>query len=91
MTSPYLPALPPSTAAAFEAFAQADGLPQSTSTAAKTGAYVGAAGSGYGELVARASPSPGAHHAAANSLSVIAGRLAFSLNLRGPALVVETA
>ena len=78
-------------AVAFEAFAQAGGVLRSTQATATTGAFVGAASSGYGELVARAAASPSAHHAAANSLSVIAGRLAFAYDLRGPALVVETA
>jgi polyketide synthase PksN len=54
----------------------------------RCGIYVGCGNSGYGNLFAEAPP---AHAFWGNSPSIIPARLAYHLNLQGPAIAVDTA
>ncbi|OMC16212.1 polyketide synthase [Mycobacterium sp. SP-6446] len=53
------------------------------------GCFVGASATGYGPQMARFSPHSG-HLLAGTALSVISGRIAYTLGLTGPALTVDS-
>ncbi|AGC45620.1 polyketide synthase [Myxococcus stipitatus DSM 14675] len=75
---------------AWEALDDA-GLPRSRLTGTRTGVFVGASGNDYAMLQARADVEGDIYSVIGVSNSVIAGRLAYLLDLRGPALTVDTA
>jgi acyl transferase domain-containing protein/NAD(P)-dependent dehydrogenase (short-subunit alcohol dehydrogenase family)/acyl carrier protein len=60
---------------------------------ARTGTYVGVGTNEYGALLEDdpAFDADAAHLPTGNALSVIAGRVAFSLGLKGPAMAIDTA
>jgi acyl transferase domain-containing protein/acyl carrier protein len=58
----------------------------------RTGVYVGVGANEYSHLLATGSPEEiDAYFITGNALNVIAGRVAFSLGLEGPALTIDTA
>nr|AQW44888.1 polyketide synthase [Corallococcus coralloides] len=75
---------------AWEALDDA-GLPRSRLTGTRTGVFVGASGNDYAMLQARADVEGDIYSVIGVSNSVIAGRLAYLLDLRGPAMTVDTA
>jgi polyketide synthase PksN len=56
-----------------------------------TGVYVGASGSGYEALLDPAAKATQAYGLTGNLVSMLASRIAYFLDLRGPSLVVDTA
>ncbi len=56
-----------------------------------TGVYVGASGSGYETMLDPAAKSTQAYGLTGNLVSLLASRIAYFLDLRGPSLVVDTA
>ncbi len=57
----------------------------------RSGVYVGVAANEYSHLLSTSLESIAAPFATGNSLSVIAGRVAFALGLEGPAVAMDTA
>jgi acyl transferase domain-containing protein len=76
---------------AWEALEEANIAPQRL-RGTRTGVYVGAGTNEYVELLrAKGKQTIDVHFGTGNVASAIAGRLAFSLGLEGPALVIDTA
>ena len=66
--------------------------PQRSTEEPLVGVYVGAATTDYGKLASDADATPSATAATGSAfLSVTAGRCAFTLNTRGPAIAIDTA
>ncbi|MFE7001441.1 SDR family NAD(P)-dependent oxidoreductase [Streptomyces griseus] len=58
----------------------------------RTGVFVGVSSSDYARLLARSGPETiDAYYGTGTALNAVAGRLAFTLGLNGPALAVDTA
>ncbi|WP_067654380.1 type I polyketide synthase [Nocardia harenae] len=75
---------------AYEALADA-GIPIAHRAAATTGVYFGASTYDHGAAMQAAGTSPGIYDGTGAALSIIANRVSYSLNLRGPSLVIDTA
>ena len=76
---------------AWEALERAGVAPQVLGQT-RTGVYVGASATEYAHLITAAGPEAiDAHFGTGTALNAIAGRLAFSLGLEGPALLIDTA
>ena len=76
---------------AWEALERAGVAPQVLGQT-RTGVYLGASATEYAHLIAAAGPEAiDAHFGTGTALNAIAGRLAFSLGLEGPALLIDTA
>ncbi|WP_332108189.1 type I polyketide synthase [Phytohabitans suffuscus] len=75
---------------AWEAF-EAAGLDPGTLRASQTGVFVGTNGQDYAGLLVNSKESDSGHAATGLAASVIAGRLAYTFGLEGPALTVDTA
>ena len=75
---------------AWEALEDA-GIPPEGLCDAPLGVYVGISGSDFVQMQARAGASPGAYAGTGGAVSVAAGRIAYVLGARGPALAVDTA
>ena len=68
------------------------GVPPHLLAGTPTGVFVGITANDYGERLVRAGvESLGAHFLTGNSLNFAAGRLAYVLGLRGPAMAIDTA
>jgi amino acid adenylation domain-containing protein len=67
-------------------------IPPKSLEQTRTGVYLGAGSNEYAGLLTAAGPQAiDAHFGTGNALNAIAGRVAFSLGLEGPALVIDTA
>jgi len=75
---------------AWEALERA-GLESSTLSGSKTGVYLGAMASDYLSRVSNTLEIFDGHCGTGNMISVISGRLAYTLGLEGPAVTVDTA
>ncbi|WP_413805553.1 type I polyketide synthase [Streptomyces sp. OE57] len=75
---------------AWEALEHA-GLPPGRLAGSRTGVYAGACGDDHGRHTLEDLPSITARTGTGAALSVIAGRLSYVLDLRGPSLTVDTA
>jgi phthiocerol/phenolphthiocerol synthesis type-I polyketide synthase B len=75
---------------AWEALEHA-GIPPSSLRRSQTGVFAGACYTDYGYLAALDLPSVDAWSNAGGALSIIANRLSYFLDLRGPSLTVDTA
>ncbi|WP_123029412.1 SDR family NAD(P)-dependent oxidoreductase [Mycolicibacterium stellerae] len=75
---------------AWEALEHA-GIPASTLRRSQTGVFVGACFSEYGYLAAADLPKVDAWSNTGGALSIIANRLSYFLDLRGPSVAVDTA
>ncbi|MCW5698053.1 MAG: polyketide synthase dehydratase domain-containing protein [Bauldia sp.] len=67
------------------------GYPAEKLRGSRTGVYVGASGSGYETMLDPAAKSTQAYGLTGNLVSLLASRIAYFLDLRGPSLVVDTA
>jgi amino acid adenylation domain-containing protein len=67
------------------------GLPMSALSGTKTGVFVGVANTDYGDLLKAHAPSVEAHTSTGTCPSVLANRISYLFNLRGPSLPVDTA
>jgi len=75
---------------AWEAMERA-GLCMDAVAGSRTGVYVGASGSDYRLLMETAGIEAQAHMATGGSMAVIANRISFAFDLRGPSIQVDTA
>jgi acyl transferase domain-containing protein/acyl carrier protein len=75
---------------AWEALSDAGQAPQELS-GTQTGVFMGAIYSDYQTLLQRSKNSINAYTGTGGALSIIANRISYSFNLRGPSLVVDTA
>ncbi len=75
---------------AWEAIERAGYLPEALATA-KTGVFVGASHFDYTRLLDRSGEQHDAHYGSGNSLSMLANRVSYTLNLHGPSLTIDTA
>ncbi|MBD3884960.1 thioester reductase domain-containing protein [Phormidium tenue FACHB-886] len=75
---------------AWEAIENAGIAPEKLS-GSKTGVFLGIGNYDYCRLLARDNTRVNAYDGTGNTLSISANRLSYTLNLRGPSLVVETA
>jgi phthiocerol/phenolphthiocerol synthesis type-I polyketide synthase B len=75
---------------AWEAFEHA-GIPANSLRRSQTGVFVGACFSEYGYLAAADLPKVDAWSNTGGALSIIANRLSYFLDLRGPSVAVDTA
>ncbi|GAA4468601.1 hypothetical protein GCM10023170_082770 [Phytohabitans houttuyneae] len=75
---------------AWEAFESA-GLDPATLRASQTGVFVGTNGQDYAGLLINSKEGDSGHAATGLAASVIAGRLAYTYGLEGPAMTVDTA
>lgn len=67
------------------------GYPADALRGRAVGVYVGAAASGYDQLLVPDAPGTLSYGMTGNLVSLLAARIAYALDLRGPALVVDTA
>ncbi|TDV49775.1 polyketide synthase 12 [Actinophytocola oryzae] len=75
---------------AWEALERA-GIAPTSLHGSETGVFTGISGTEYGSLVARGTPDAEAYLLTGNTASVVSGRVAYTLGLRGPAISVDTA
>ncbi|VBA41960.1 Phthiocerol/phenolphthiocerol synthesis polyketide synthase type I PpsC [Mycobacterium attenuatum] len=75
---------------AWEALEHA-GIPATSLRRSQTGVFAGACGSEYGYLAAADLPAVDAWNNTGGALSIIANRLSYFLDLRGPSVAVDTA
>ena len=75
---------------AFEAMEDA-GTPPSRLAGSATGVYVGASDTNYATVIAHDPAAGDAYTATGNALSIVANRLSYIFDLRGPSFVVDTA
>ncbi|WP_326686093.1 acyltransferase domain-containing protein [Streptomyces sp. NBC_01795] len=75
---------------AWEAFEKA-GIAPTSAHGTSTGVFVGASGDDYLSLLDRSPEADEGYLLAANGQSVMSGRLAYTLGLRGPAVTLDTA
>ncbi|VXD25132.1 amino acid adenylation domain-containing protein [Planktothrix paucivesiculata] len=67
------------------------GLQMSALSGTKTGVFVGVANTDYGDLLKAHAPSVEAHTSTGTCPSVLANRISYLFNLRGPSLPIDTA
>jgi phthiocerol/phenolphthiocerol synthesis type-I polyketide synthase D len=75
---------------AWEALEHA-GMPADALAASRTGVYVGACGDDHGRVTLEDLPSITARTGTGAAMSIIANRLSYALDLRGPSMTVDTA
>lgn len=76
---------------AWESLENAGIVPSSELSGSQTGVFLGATNHDYGMVLTRESAQINAYNAIGANLSIIANRLSYILNLRGPSLVIDTA
>ena len=67
------------------------GIPAERLRGARVGVFAGAAASGYEAMLPADAPGTQSHALTGNLVSLLAARIAYALDLRGPAMVVDTA
>jgi acyl transferase domain-containing protein/acyl carrier protein len=67
------------------------GIDPATLRGTNTGVFIGATAQDYGPRMAHATPTTQGHLLTGTSLSLTAGRIAYTLGLHGPTLTVDTA
>jgi len=75
---------------AWEALEDAGQIPDRLA-GSRTGVFVGICGSDYGQIVFRNLEGINAYSGTGTALSVVAGRLSYFLDLRGPSVAIDTA
>ncbi|MFJ9031698.1 type I polyketide synthase [Streptomyces sp. NPDC102274] len=75
---------------AWEAFERA-GIAPSSVRDSLTGVFIGASPQGYAGTLEQATPEMDGYRTTGDALSVVSGRVAYALGLRGPAVTVDTA
>ncbi|WP_235035517.1 beta-ketoacyl synthase N-terminal-like domain-containing protein, partial [Roseomonas sp. 18066] len=67
------------------------GIPAEALRGRPVGVFAGAAACGYEALLDQSAPATQSHGLTGNLVSLLAARIAYALDLRGPAMVVDTA
>ncbi|QUI36282.1 SDR family NAD(P)-dependent oxidoreductase [Streptomyces alfalfae] len=75
---------------AWEAFERA-GIDPTSVRDSLTGVYIGASPQSYSGTLEQATPEMDGYRLTGDALSVVSGRIAYALGLRGPAVTVDTA
>ncbi|RUS98082.1 hypothetical protein DSM107003_11700 [Trichormus variabilis SAG 1403-4b] len=76
---------------AWESLENAGIVPSTELSGSQTGVFLGATNYDYGVILAKENAQINAYNAVGTSLGIIANRLSYLLNLRGPSLVIDTA
>ncbi|NES81557.1 MAG: acyltransferase domain-containing protein [Moorea sp. SIO2B7] len=76
---------------AWESLEDAGIVPSKELSATQTGVFLGASNYDYGLVLAKTKPPINAYNGIGTSLAIIANRLSYLLNLRGPSLVIDAA
>ncbi|WP_071187593.1 type I polyketide synthase [Trichormus sp. NMC-1] len=76
---------------AWESLENAGIVASTELSGSQTGVFLGATNYDYGVILAKENAQINAYNAVGTSLGIIANRLSYLLNLRGPSLVIDTA
>ncbi|WP_016949099.1 type I polyketide synthase [Anabaena sp. PCC 7108] len=76
---------------AWESLENAGIVPSTQLSGSQTGVFLGASNYDYGIILAKENAQINAYNAVGTGLCIIANRLSYLLNLRGPSLVIDTA
>nr|AKL71649.1 NocP [Nostoc sp. CCAP 1453/38] len=76
---------------AWESLENAGIVPSTQLSGTQTGVFLGASNYDYGIILSEKNGQINAYNAVGTSLGIIANRLSYLLNLRGPSLVIDTA